>query len=298
MSEAKDLDDLKLRLGLGPVTDERLSSYLISKGFTAPAPSTKESDYSGPSIGPSTEPYGRRHRFIRIPVDDPLQYELIEVWATAEEAEQMQLQVNNEEFLNRAHAALAAGTSARPGSASEAAVGSIKLTRRPLSRTSGVGAMAMPEVAETQSGAPLAPPPEHVGTPGQGVQKSAAAYVRERGKLREAVVARAIGGSVAKGPNGQDLRVGPTKQVRIDVLGKNGEYVIVGGAIKAADFNSEKGRLGNLKGAAGLDGRVAVAVYTDDTPDVVITEAQRILGNNNVYIIDGLGTARLPVRER
>jgi hypothetical protein len=73
--------------------------------------------YAGPSIGPSNEPYGRRHRYIRIPVDDPLQYELIEFWGTAEEAEEKQKQVDMQEGSDRAFAALAAGSSVSRGSA-------------------------------------------------------------------------------------------------------------------------------------------------------------------------------------
>jgi hypothetical protein len=37
MAQSKDLNDLKLKLGLGPVTDEALAGYLSKKGF-APAP--------------------------------------------------------------------------------------------------------------------------------------------------------------------------------------------------------------------------------------------------------------------
>lgn len=125
MARSKSLDDLKLRLGLGPVTDEGLAAYLTSKGLLAPKKSTVKSNYSGPSIGPSTEPYDRRRRYIKTPVDDPLQFELTEVYATAEEAEQMQVQADFAEFLDRGHAALAAGATVSPNSASDRALSGV-----------------------------------------------------------------------------------------------------------------------------------------------------------------------------
>lgn len=125
MARSKSLDDLKLRLGLGPVTDEGLAAYLTSKGLLAPKKSTVKSNYSGPSIGPSTEPYDRRHRYIKTPVDDPLQFELTEVYATAEEADQMQVQADFAEFLDRGHAALAAGATVSPNSASDRALSGV-----------------------------------------------------------------------------------------------------------------------------------------------------------------------------
>jgi RHS repeat-associated protein len=95
------------------------SSYLATKNRLQGGNSNSSSSGSQEEIGPSNEPYDRRHRFIKTPVDDPLQYEMTEVYATADEAEEMQMSVDRQEFLNRGYAALAAGTSATPGSASE-----------------------------------------------------------------------------------------------------------------------------------------------------------------------------------
>jgi len=70
----------------------------------------------------SNEPYDRRHRYIKTPVDDPLQYEMTEVYATPEEAEEMQKQIDMKEASDRAGAALAAAAGGGPGSASRAFV--------------------------------------------------------------------------------------------------------------------------------------------------------------------------------
>ena len=48
MSQSKDVNDLKLRLGLGPATDEKLSAYLSAKGFKPP-PAQTQPAYSGPA---------------------------------------------------------------------------------------------------------------------------------------------------------------------------------------------------------------------------------------------------------
>jgi|CXWL01.1.fsa_nt_gi RHS repeat-associated protein len=60
------------------------------------------------SISPSNEPYYRGHHYIRVPVDDVLQYELVEVYGTLEEVQEMQTRINMQEGSDRAGAALAA----------------------------------------------------------------------------------------------------------------------------------------------------------------------------------------------
>ena len=126
--ESGGISDFKFRLGFGPVTDEVLAKYLserhlISSGKDKPQP---QPQYDGPSIGPSNEPYGRRHRFVRVPVDDPLQYELKEVWATADEAVEIQTQINSKEASDRAAAALAAAAAGGRGSASREALSKVQ----------------------------------------------------------------------------------------------------------------------------------------------------------------------------
>ncbi len=151
LSESKDPDDFKLRLGLGPVTDEALAKFLVKKHFTIAGgtPKQRQQQYDGPSIGPSNEPHDRRHRYIRTPVDDPLQYELTEVWATAEEAEEMQKQVDLKEGSDRAYAALAAN----------AAVGG-----------KGGASRAFVANAGPRPGAPVGPPRTESANPIRGNQ--------------------------------------------------------------------------------------------------------------------------------
>ncbi len=52
--QSSSVDDLKLNLGLGPVTDKALGDYLMSKGFSPPGSMVQEPapKYDGPSIGP------------------------------------------------------------------------------------------------------------------------------------------------------------------------------------------------------------------------------------------------------
>ena len=98
------------------------NAYLKIKDKLQGQNSNRDGAYNGPSVSQSDEPYDRRHRYIRTPVDDPLQYELTEVYATADEAAQMQTQVDNEEALSRYYQALAAGSQVYKGSASKGIV--------------------------------------------------------------------------------------------------------------------------------------------------------------------------------
>jgi hypothetical protein len=50
LSQAKDMNDAKLNLGLGPVSDSSLSAFLHSKGFDSPEGNQAPSDL--PAIGP------------------------------------------------------------------------------------------------------------------------------------------------------------------------------------------------------------------------------------------------------
>jgi hypothetical protein len=136
-----------------------------------------------------------------------------------------------------------------------------------------------------------------VGPPGKGVTRSQGQFERERGLLREEMVAKVIGGKLARNDRGKDLEVGVTRKVPIDVLGPNGEYVVVGGYAKAQDAESiqrESTRLGNLKKAASeaTPPQKAMAVYSTDTPKVMITRAKKILGEDNVFLISIEGRPR------
>ncbi|MEG4576207.1 SpvB/TcaC N-terminal domain-containing protein [Microcoleus sp. N3A4] len=235
--------------------------------------------YDGPSIGPSNEPYDRRRRYIRTPVDDPLQYELTEVYATAEEAEQIQSQVNRQEFLSRAYAALAAGASATPGS-----------TSRGIVPARGGAAYGKPSTYDPQGGAnkPTLPPYGGLVPPKPG------ALAAMRGFQNEAEVVRITGGRLARDPQRPDddlvIRFkrpnGQGGAVRVDVIGSNGELIAVGGPAKGADLGTLSARLNDLKAAADANGVQAQAYFTKDTGEDVLVKARYILGSNNVHLFD------------
>jgi hypothetical protein len=113
----------------------------------------KPPPYSGPSIGPSNEPPDRRRRYITVRGADftgldPTVKETREVWATAEEAEQMEIDANAQFGARAATAAL--GGIAGMGAA------------RSANATMGQGIVH----GEMQHGAPLRPPPEHEASVG------------------------------------------------------------------------------------------------------------------------------------
>ncbi|MFJ6662177.1 RHS repeat domain-containing protein [Streptomyces sp. NPDC091377] len=109
------------------------------------------------------------------------------------------------------------------------------------------------------------------GTVSRGAQRALL------GLEREEVVAKMIGGTLAKGPNGQDIKksmpnVGSTG---LDVFGPNGEFVFVGGPNKArnpADFGK---KLRISKYVADQEGVPAWYFLTDDTPGRAIDQRAR-----------------------
>lgn len=70
----------------------------------------------------------------------------------------------------------------------------------------------------------------------------------------------------------------------IDVIGKAGEYIAVGGPAKTA---SDVGRqLQILKAAAEQAGVKCVAFFARGTPEEVLKVARRRLGEGNVHIFE------------
>lgn len=70
----------------------------------------------------------------------------------------------------------------------------------------------------------------------------------------------------------------------IDVIGKAGEYIAVGGLAKTP---SKVGRqLQILKAAADRAGVKAVAYFAKGTPEAVLKVARRRLGAENVHIFE------------
>lgn len=261
--------------------EEKLESGGVISPWEGPPPSTTSADsYSGPSAGPLSEPYDRRHRTIIVRGADftgldPLVKENVEVWAAPEEAEQMEAKANSA-FHGRALAA-AAGGLAGIGSGKQ----QFQSSKSSIENNSRGSASAV------------------VAPAGGGVAASVRRYRNERGLLREMVVAKTLGGQLARDSQGRDLRVGAQSKVRIDVLGPNGEYVVVGGANKAGwtpqELNNAASRLGDLKRAASDDKRTAIAVFTGDTPIALIDKARKILGEDKVIVLESLGRAEVDV---
>jgi len=104
----------------------------------------------------------------------------------------------------------------------------------------------------------------------------------DAGLLREEIVANAIGGAVS----GEKLvtSIGSTE---IDVIGKSGEFIEVGGAAKgwnSATLSSFGNQLEKLKKGAAAAGVGAKAYLEAGTPQAVIDIAKKKLGEENVVI--------------
>ncbi|VIO74722.1 hypothetical protein CI1B_55000 [Bradyrhizobium ivorense] len=93
------LNELKLQLGLGPVTNQALARFVISKGVTirdfgGPDPSDEIEKQYG-EIKELHEPYDRRRRTIYVRDGlNPLHKEAVEGWWTPEEAEEEWLKLS------------------------------------------------------------------------------------------------------------------------------------------------------------------------------------------------------------
>jgi hypothetical protein len=106
------------------------------------------------------------------------------------------------------------------------------------------------------------------------------------GLSREQYVAQMTGGQLARGPDGQDIKiVMPNVGASgIDVIGPNGEYIFVGGPAKAADPSKFGKALKVSKYAADQAGVDAIYYLAEGTPDTAVKQAKRVFGENNVRI--------------
>jgi hypothetical protein len=106
------------------------------------------------------------------------------------------------------------------------------------------------------------------------------------GLSRERYVAQLTGGEVARGPDGQDIKITMPNvgASGIDVIGPNGEYIFVGGAAKAKDPSKFGRSLQISKYAADQAGVPAIYYLDEGTPVSVIGQAKRVFGDNNVKI--------------
>jgi hypothetical protein len=108
------------------------------------------------------------------------------------------------------------------------------------------------------------------------------------GAAREKKVAELTGGKVQGEPGQPGLKivepgVGPSD---VDVIGKDGEYIAVGGPAKAGSLSDLGRKLRILKYAADNQGVPAQAYFERGTPETAINVAKRALGDNNVFIFD------------
>jgi hypothetical protein len=106
------------------------------------------------------------------------------------------------------------------------------------------------------------------------------------GLSREEHVAQITGGQLARGPDGQDIKI--TKphvgSSGIDVIGPNGEYIFVGGASKAGNRSKFIQKLHISKYAADQAGVPAIYYLDEGTPGSIVDATKRIFGDDNVKI--------------
>lgn len=111
-----------------------------------------------------------------------------------------------------------------------------------------------------------------------------------KGFQREIKVVEITNGRLARDPMNpdNDLKVSFTRsngtvgRVPIDVIGPNGELIVVGGPAKENNISHLTERLRQLKMASNERGVGGIAYFTSDTSLEVINKAKEILGPNSV----------------
>lgn len=106
------------------------------------------------------------------------------------------------------------------------------------------------------------------------------------GLAREEFIAKLVGGKVAKGENGQDIKIvmPGVGSSGLDVIGPNGEYIYIGGAAKANKPSKFGTALKVNKYAADQAGVKAIYYLADNTPQTAIDQAKKVFGDENVHI--------------
>ncbi len=107
-----------------------------------------------------------------------------------------------------------------------------------------------------------------------------AADTSELGKAREQAVADLIGGTVV---NDRKISApGIRDTIRIDVIGPNGELVLVGGPAKASNLPGLGSTLERLNRIAKVLGVRPIAAFEEETPQAAIDVAIKQLGQSKV----------------
>ncbi|PYU20432.1 MAG: hypothetical protein DMG32_22335 [Acidobacteria bacterium] len=100
------------------------------------------------------------------------------------------------------------------------------------------------------------------------------------GEAREAAVAASVGGRIS----GMTVTVANVGRTDVDVIGKAGELIAVGGPAKGLDLAKLGNKLSILKTAAMNVGTTAKAYFEAGTAQTVIDLAKKILGEKNVVV--------------
>lgn len=124
------------------------------------------------------------------------------------------------------------------------------------------------------------------GTTAADAETSGANSANSVGLNREQHVAKLTGGQLARGPDGQDIKITMPNvgSSGIDVIGPNGEYIFVGGAAKAGNRSKFIQKLHISKYAADQAGVPAIYYLDENTPGSIVDATKRIFGDDNVKI--------------
>jgi hypothetical protein len=283
ISQSKALNDAKLRLGLGPVTDKALSDSVSVKGEENPDPNTanQEVEFSGPSVGLTPEDQLIVGRIIHY--SDPEGMGFISKYERGTEAQLEQRQQDADMAGN-------AQESQRFQMVGAGIVGGLAQARATSEANQQATSQSGQPTYEPKIGANKPAPPRYGGL----VPPKPGEISTMGGFQDEMEVARLTGGRLAReskvnaGGVVKDLKVrftrpnGQQGAVEVDVVGPNNELILVGGPAKAGNLSETIERLKSLKIAADQKGVKGVAYFTSDTPTDLLNRAGNILGSDNV----------------
>jgi len=269
--DAKDVQAELMAKGYGPVDLPRTREILIQSHVMTDGPMPR--DRPDPRAKPQLvmdevlepHPYNADRNVSRARI------------GTEENIQAMKDQGQHDNAM-RAASGVAMGGAAVKGSASQ----SIVIPR--------AGAAYGPARSYTPSTGPSKAPP----LPYAGLMPTAPGALADmKGRQAELHVAKETGGTLARDPKSpdKDLKVDFTRPngqkgtAEVDVRGKNGELIAVGGPAKAQNLPVLTQRMTDLKLAAEAQKPPvkAQAYFSSDTPNEALNAARKVLGNDNVH---------------